>query len=56
MILKGSLASLKRFASLRPGIFAADVLLPLGAVLGVAGHHNLQRFRLPLGPNAESRQ
>ena len=29
--------------------------LPLGAVTGAAGHHHLQRLRVPLGPQLDQR-
>ena len=40
-----------------PLLLVADVLLPVGvgAILGVAGHHHLQRLRLPLGPQLDQR-
>lgn len=36
-------------------LLVADVLLPLGAILGAAGHHDFQRLRFPLGPQLDER-
>lgn len=38
-----------------PPLLVADVLLPLGAVLGAAGHHDFERLRLPFRSQLDER-
>ena len=51
--LEGVFGVLEPIRQVAPGVFAADVFLPIRAVLRAAGHHDLQRIFRPLGPQLD---
>jgi hypothetical protein len=55
LTLKRILGVFEALRQIPPLRLAADVLLPFGAVLGAAGHHDLQRLRFPVEAQLDER-